>query len=442
MISFVTLLLGLTSGAHEVTVAPGPRVAAVELRLDGAEVAELAAPPWSVRVDFGDGPLPHRLEAVARDAEGGELDRATQWVNLPRPPAEVEISLGAAPGADRVARLAWESLESAEPTAIAVTFDGIPVDRPEGSDGRVWPLPRHDSEGLHFLQARVEFASSLVASGELLFGGGMRDETSALATAVPVLPAGRRPLRLPELERRLEADGVPLRPLALEGGPLEIVIVVDPSARRALAEMGVDKQRSIAQLDSPVDFRPAIAPPSVDARIPWRARLAWPSASRSQGAQRSYDLFPLSQSFTPEDGELWALLTSVRPPPLAGETRLAEAVAIAGLTAAEGNRRRAVVLVLGEEPRDAGPLSPQAAREFLFALRVPLHVWSFAPTAAPAGWGTVTAIASPPKLERLASRLLRETDRQQLVWVEGLHLPQSIRAAGAGDRFELAGAAR
>src|SRR5262249_5619172 len=63
--------------------------------------------------------------ARALDAKGAELDRAEQWVNLPRPPAEIEVLPEPGEGG-RVAavRLVLHSLTQEQPSALSATFDG------------------------------------------------------------------------------------------------------------------------------------------------------------------------------------------------------------------------------------------------------------------------------------------------------------------------------
>src|SRR4051794_40723144 len=92
-IAFLTLFLGLVSGRVPVELSatgPGPLVA-IELQLDGAPAGRIAGPPFKGQVDFGKDLLPHHLVAVGVDEKGEEVARAEQWVNLPRPPAEVEV---------------------------------------------------------------------------------------------------------------------------------------------------------------------------------------------------------------------------------------------------------------------------------------------------------------------------------------------------------------
>lgn len=93
MIEFFTLFLGLITGPQPVTVAVGPEVATVAFLVDDDRSGEAAGAPWTATVDFGSRLLPRELTAVAHDAQGGELGRTRQLINLPRPPAEVSMAL-------------------------------------------------------------------------------------------------------------------------------------------------------------------------------------------------------------------------------------------------------------------------------------------------------------------------------------------------------------
>ena len=95
MITFASLFLGLVLGNHPVNLLVDGPVAAVELHLDGREIARLEHEPWRVLADFGQELAPHKLEAIAFVAEGHELHRTHQWINMARPPAEVRLATAA-----------------------------------------------------------------------------------------------------------------------------------------------------------------------------------------------------------------------------------------------------------------------------------------------------------------------------------------------------------
>lgn len=74
-------------------------------------------PAWTATLDFGSAVLPHHLVARALAKDGGEVGRAEQWVNLPRPPAEVQILPEAAgQGPPTSVRLNWASRTGERPS--------------------------------------------------------------------------------------------------------------------------------------------------------------------------------------------------------------------------------------------------------------------------------------------------------------------------------------
>ena len=396
MVEFVTLFLGLTLGVERVEVLAPPTAVTVELLLNGKVVARREEPPWVLRCDFGDIPEPHELVAIARDWEGGALGRAVQQVNVPKPALEATLTVEET-GDGKVGRLRWSSLEGGQPRHLEVSLDGEPF---AVEDPDEFPLPPHDPEELHFLQAELEL-EQLATRLEVVFGGEFGDVTDTDLTAL-VVEMDRRRHRLgpAQLAGAITRDGRPLSVVAVERGPAEIVVVRDASFPVA-----------------------GSAPPGVET---WpadlRIRFLWPVSHRQVGAHQRYDLFPTSQPFRSYDGGLsWLLTRLPRPAEVGGSDRLADAVAIAGLTAVERRSRRAVVLVLGEEPQDHGTLSAPSARHFLAHLGVPLFVWSVRPDTAPRGWGEVVDISTPQRLRAAGRRLEAALARQRTVWLAGLH---------------------
>ena len=179
-IAFITLFLGLALGPHSVELAVEGPVASVELLLDGTVAGRIEEPPWKGEISFGSTLVPHELVARALDAEGREVARARQWVNLPRPPAEVEIVLEGT-GNPSKARLTWQSRTGAQPTSIHLTLDGRPLAL--GPDGRA-ALTAYDPESAHVLSAELHFPSNVVARRDAVFGGKYGSEVSTDLTAV------------------------------------------------------------------------------------------------------------------------------------------------------------------------------------------------------------------------------------------------------------------
>ncbi len=422
MISFVTLLLGIVVGARPIEVQAGPAVAAVEFRLDGRLLVVLTAPPWRMLADFG-APLPHDLVAVARNGEGAEIGRAVQRINVPRSMAEATLTLlPGTGGRGRAARLAWASALSAKPERVELTMDGQALD--PGDLARI-ELPDFRPADVHVLRAVLDFKEGTRATTELLVGGVKREasngpetvrgETQAELTAVPVVFTGRPP-RESEMEGWFLADGQPVHVEAVEESPGEIVVVKDERAGSWLAEL--EGLRS--------SFSPL--------RKGQRLRFCWPGILGPGDAAPGYDVFLRSPDYLPPQN-VSKLLSVVWPPEFHGPPRLADAVAVAALSAAAGNRPRAVVLLVAG-PRDESEMPVERVRGYLRALHVPLFVWAKNKKIA-SSWGKVDVLAHVGALDAAGSRLTKAVERQRIVWLEGRHLPQAISLSPKARKVTL-----
>jgi hypothetical protein len=426
MIEFATLFLGLVLGTKTVAVVVNDSVAGVEIVLDGAPVATLTGEPWTADCDFGDELSPHLLEAVAYDAENRELSRARQWLNLPRPPAEARLLLEPGEAGRGVrARLVWDSLATTEPYLTRITFDGEPLTVDDPSD---FVLPPHDPESLHFLEAELEFTDNLSSRVELTFGGTFTDRVDSRQTAVPVLLEGKRkPPPAGELQGSFIKDGEELRVLAIDDGPGEVVIVRDLGAQKALDQLSGRQRRQVVRRGGSLTATEGLRFASrLKKDVQIRFLTPFPQKTRRDGYD--LELFPPSPGFTSRDGGFFWALTQIRPAAGRLETqRLADAVAVAGMIAATRDRRRAVVLIVGDRPYDASQLAPSQVRAYLESLHVPLFVWSPEPEITGVReWGEVVDISSTTRLERAVRELGRHLERQRIVWIEGFHLPQRI----------------
>jgi len=446
-IAFLTLFLGLTLGPQPIELTATGPVAAVELLLDGAPAGRLTGPPWKGQIDFGSSLVPHQLVARALDTQGNEIARAQQWLNLPRSPAEVDVLLeNGAAGRPVAVRLIWQSLTGESPSAIAVTFDGKPLEPDAG--GRV-RLPAWDSETSHVLSVEMRFSGALTARRDAVFGGRWGEEVSTELTAVPVrLRPGQKMPALEGMQGWFQAGGRPLSVAAVEEGPAELMVVRDLAAHAALERMVTGGSRS-----RPIGFSPN-APRTVNTRSPeYRrfqmtldsedaVRLVWPVAVGTAGATLPAELFDVSRAFIArEGGLLWFLAQSLPRLNFPSRQRLADAVAVAGLHTLYANRRRAVLLVLSEKPLDVGRSDPALVRRYLDEIRVPLVVWTLGDPASPtvAAWGGAETVSSLGRMRKAFSRLQDELASQRIVWVDGRHLPQSIElSAAAAAVLELA----
>src|SRR5450432_1010657 len=212
MIAFATLFLGLVLGSRPVEITAGSGVASVEIVLDGVSAARLSAKPWRTTVDFGSELSPHELVARALDADGREIAAARQWVNVPRPAAELQILLDRNDaGVARSARLLWESLLPGPPGSLSVSLDG----RPLAVTGREpFAIPVYATETTHLLSAAAEFENGVRCRADLVLGGQAATETGSALTAIPV-HVDRGSLPEPaSLTSAFVRRGEPLRPVA------------------------------------------------------------------------------------------------------------------------------------------------------------------------------------------------------------------------------------
>jgi hypothetical protein len=414
MVEFITLFLGaLTTGPRDVQMQVHQEVAAVELRLDGQVVASLRGEPWESKVDFGQELAPHLLEAVAYDDDTSEIGRTRQWINLTPKNTELTIVLDRQPSTRQVeARLSWQTLaDYNEPIAARAVFDNQPI---EVVDPRIIRLPPHDLYEMHHLRVELEFPGGLLAAAETTFGGQFGESVSSGLTAFPVILEGLR--RLPALAEIedwfLPADGE-LRVHSAEEGPVEIVGVMAPAASRLLYQRREWRES-----------RPKF--PLLSKEHHLRFVGVRPQVVRRAGG--AFVVFPRSSEAEDRTGGLLQTLALVSfPNDHSPDVRLADAVAVAGLFANQSARRRVVLLITTSEETDGSEFSPEQVRRYLQRIGVPLVVWNPAPGARSAGrWGDSLNISTQSLLDSAYRALSKALDRQRIIWLDGLHLPQSI----------------
>lgn len=431
MIAFVTLLLGLISGVYPIEVTVSGPVAAVEFTLDGEPAGRIEGPPWLARIDLGSDLRPRTLTAHALDAEGREIAQATQWLNLPRPPAEVDIVLENGPEGPAAARLTWHNVSGVPPASIGLTLDSQPlgVEVKDGTGRALMPV--QDLKVLHILTAELWFPPGVLARKDVVFGGEYGSEVSTELTAVPVrVEKGTALPSLEGLRGWFSAEGQPLAAAAIEDGPGKVVFVQVPAGSAVLRHLLPGRRRQSLDLfknelrlgeDDGVRFL-SLAPAAYrESRVP------------SQ-------LFDMSTELTSKDGGvLWFLTKKQLKNPDVGSLRIPDAVAVAGLQAAAENHRRAVVLVVGNEVPDSSRYDPATVRRYLESIRVPLFVWSLYGPDAPAAraWGQAEDISTLENLGKAVNRLRAEMASQTIVWVEGRHLPQAVSLTPAARGVEL-----
>ncbi|HPA51101.1 MAG TPA: hypothetical protein PLP50_05805 [Thermoanaerobaculia bacterium] len=441
MISFVSLFVGFVVGIVNVQLMATAEVDRVELFLDGQVVAELRE-PFSRPVDLGCEPAPHELVAVAYDERGRVLSSARQWVNRPRATADLSLLVdGGGDSSPRTARLVWRALAGEVPRSVTVTFDGAVLPAP---DPQRIELPEHDPAHVHLLRADIDFGRGVVASAEMIVGGPSRVEARSELSAIPLSIEEGAALPAPEgLAGWLEAGGLPLEIAAVEDGPVDVVVVGERSVPEALKRFGRRSRRSRRSRSELPATAPAVpseapAPVALDVRL----RFLWPVATIwTQSAMVANNFLASSSSDEARLDLAWLTARHGDWPNWSGTSeRLADAVAVAALTAAEGNRRRAVVLVLGPSAKDDSLVTAEETARFLGRIGVPLHVWSISETPSPEAsrWPAPRTIASAADLDDAVRDLTAAAARQRIVWVEGSHLPQDVELGPLAKGIRLA----
>ncbi|MDH3403402.1 MAG: hypothetical protein OES32_02185 [Acidobacteriota bacterium] len=422
-VAFATLVLGLTAGPQRIELLVAHGVDHVDVSLDGVVVERLTGAPWTAVCDLGPTLAPHHLQAVAYAADGAELGRASQWLNLPRPPAQAAILLDSDPETGRLAaRLRTNSIVGAEPASVTVLFDGVPL---PAADLDAIPLPPHDPEQLHYLRIDVQFGDGLSSTVERTFGGSFSDEVGAELTAVALEldegaaePGSRAAGWLRAGGRRLEVVDVVT-------GPASIMLVRDQGAQRDIDRMA---RRAGA------DFRYVAG-----LKRGTSLQIMPPVARRSPRTDMDMRLFQPSSPLTSRDGGIFWLLTRVRSPKISpASQRISDALAVAGVSVAAAGNRRAAVLLLGPEPADHSRFSAREAADFLAQLHVPVWIWSTA-GEGDTPWGRAADASSMAQIETQARLLAKSLERQRIAWVRGIHPPMEITLGGGTDGVRLAG---
>jgi hypothetical protein len=417
--AFLTLFLGLTSGIVPLEFSASPDIGAIELQLDGKVVSRLTEPPWNTSLDLGADLLPHDLVARALDLDNSELARAEQWVNLPRPPAELQILIEPALGnAPRTVRLSWRSVTNAAATDVSLSLDGskLPLDAEHRA-----VLPHPVGGSTHVLSAQVRFGS-LSARKDAVLGGDFSEVVATDLTGFAVKVAKSELPAAAQLSGWFTGAGRPLTVSGVESGPPHLIVVREPGVAERAVKLGwVDLPRSRFRMPKG-----------------GRVRLLSTLAEKFEGSSVTSELFESSQEFDPAELGLPGLLARVVH--AEGETvRTADAVAVAGAQADLVAGPRAVLLVLGAVPlHDASRYSGPNVRRFLAALHVPLYVWCVGPPSAALQdvWGVVDDASTRHGLDHAFDRMMDELARQRVVLVEGKVLPQTI-AVQAGHGVEM-----
>jgi hypothetical protein len=389
---FVTRLLGLMSGPRTIEAQVDPAVQSVEILLDGKSL-ETVRSPWRAKVDFGPELAPHELTAIGRDAQGREIARDTQYINLPRSHAEVGVMFKRSR-----AEITWQHLAGAQPRKMTVKLnEKVLTEKVSNSVA----LPRLSPADLNVLTIDLEFKDGATAHRDVVFGGFSEElPTELTATLVEQRAEGRT--SSVDCFRR-GATIVPANQVEVGGAAVFFVRSGAPPSR----------------LHMPAVTRPTVAESKF--RLPGaEMRFIWPLAEGSG----TTELFSRTNFVRGERGVRWLLTRAGGPP--TKEPRFADAVAVAGMEALREHRRRAVVLVVAGET-DTSRYDPLTVRRYLGRIGVQLHVWTVSPRKTDERWGEAMDISKAELLLKAVEKLRESLDRQRVAWLpltpyEALHV--------------------
>jgi hypothetical protein len=391
-IVFLSLFLGLVTGFQNVSLRVDDGVKSVRLELGGREVARMTGAPWSARVDFGTALTPRELTAIAYGADGKEIARIAQVINLSRPAAEMEIVIRREGQRPVDAELVGRHRLHNAPSGAKLSVDGAPV--PVGRDFRA-RLPEMDPAHPHIVSAEMEFDDGAVARRDIVLSSAAFSR-SVESELTPMLVMSSSDAK-PDLESCFSSGGAPLKATAIEKSDAIVVMVRDPAAR-------------------PVIFTAAqyrFAPDTAE-------RILWPvSRPINAPGEPTAIAFPQTVNHAKAGNISWLLTQRLLPVPAATEPRqFADAVAVAAMATLEKGHRRAVVLVLSKFA-DTSLYAAPVVRGYLEEVGVPLFVWSAEGTRPDlaAAWGRIDDISTQAGMEAAVARLNASLAAQRIVWV-------------------------
>ena len=404
-IVFVTLFLGIVAGPVPIDLQVSGPVKSIRLLIGNEEVGRIAAPPWHAEIDMGTDLTPRELTAVGFDADGKEIARAAQILNLPRPMAEFEIVVDG-----DVATLHPRHLMNLKPMRASILVDGKPV----AVDKLSAKLPKFNADSTHVIDAEVTFADGFTARRELVLQGTKSYAIGTQLTPVLVRETAEQHPASWDACLSQPGGGDAVRTTTVET-PEAVVIVVrapDPHETGSLFNPVLQELNRSSSADTRLPEL-LFAPNTVE-------RMIWP-VGEQYGRERGSSSFLFMTSMDHDGSKQEFMRFLMNGGPVIDDNmplRFADAVAVAGIRAMTGAQRRAVVLILSHKP-DTSVHSAQAVRRYLAALGVPLFVWSpmwEAPKSA-AAWGEVENVSTVHRLGVAFAKLRRALSEQRIAWV-------------------------
>jgi len=420
-IVFLTVYLGLVSGRQPVELRVETAVAMLRMTLDGKPVAALTSPPWRATVDFGSGLTPHELVAVGFDKDGSEVARATQAINVPRPMAEADVTVEGT-----TASIQWRHRMNEKPRRASLRLDdkNLPL-----LDYRA-TLPKVDMNIPHVVTAVVEFSNGS-ARVERVIGGTLPDSTGTELTPTAVRQTGSIPA---SLDGCFTTAAGALQARAVEKPGALLIVVRDPNPRAALLAMARDASDRKELLKRSSDDLATVDAGTV-------VRLLWPVAASYTGTDLpTSQLFSYSGDFDAQSGGMLGHLVfeGHGGRDATNGLRFADAAAVEGVQAADGGRRRAVVVVL-DGATDHSLYTPSVVRRYLASIGVPLFVWSvLGPQPDLEGeWGPIVDASTPFRVRKATEAVRAELETQRIAWLSAdpIHALRATAKAGCGVKM-------
>ncbi len=393
-IIFASRILGLVAGAQQIDMQVDAEVRNVEVRRDGQLVATLRQPPWSTTVHFGPELAPHELTVVALDAEGRELGRDTQAINVARPQAELGVLLDRDATGRSTATIRWSHFTHRDPTSLIVKLDGRVIRR--GAESSVFPLGVVDASTIHVLGVEARFPDRVRSRKEIVFGGGFSEQMPAELTPVAVRQRTKAPDGIATCFR---VGGAALPRTTIERGEGTAVFVIN-GGRGVLRRNDLPEHRG-EDLFAIHDAEIQIANP-----VPQLLRHA-------NGQTSIFD----TRSMRGVDSTRRVVMRAQTP---RGTVRVADAVAVSALRLLQGGRRRVIVVIVGDSPAvDQSSHSAGIVRRYLERVGVPLRVWSLTGPRPELvdEWGPVQNVSSNAALLKATEDLRQELDSQRIAWL-------------------------
>jgi hypothetical protein len=394
---FLTFFLGLVSGSQTVAFNGTPDIHTVAILLDEQKVSTLQR-PFTGTIDLGSRLAPRMLVAVGYDEKGNEVARASQVLNVPHPPAEATIVLS---DGNRRAEIRWMQKAHEQPTEVRFTVDDhpVPLDAALGA-----ALPPLDPAKPHVVAAELHFPSGAVARRETTVAGGAYSG-SVDSELTPVMVKGvSEPEKLRACFNAHVSD--------LEKSRALVVVVKDPDALPIVRSFVVQIGPASRQSETMNRLLPLEAHTSES--------ILWPvMQARTREGNPTMDLYDSNAGIDAHYfGLVWTLTRFNHSVQASAPRRYANAVAVAGMMAADQGTRRAVVLLLQPGHKDESTYDAATVREYLRSIGVPLHVWSFEATKEQRdAWGEVSDVSTTTRLTAAVKSLRADLSSQSIAWV-------------------------